>query len=143
MTKPAALKLATPRVGAASSPGRIVVTVSWPSPDWMKALTPHAQGHWRSKADPVKWLRREACAVCRSVWPWPAMEQARVVYRFHFPRNGTYDEINMAQRMKPVVDGIKDAGVIVDDNWSVLSTGAVESCKDSAYPRIEIVMEER
>lgn len=137
------LKLNAPRVGAAARPGRIVVTVSWPSPEWMKALTPHAEGHWRSKANPTKWLRAETASVCRSVWPWPAMDKASITYRFHFPRNGTYDEINMAQRMKPVIDGLQDAGVIVDDNWGVLSTNAVESCKDAANPRIEIVLEAR
>lgn len=139
VTKPAALIATRPTIFAVLDDG-VRLVISYPSPEWMRGLTPHAEGDWRNKAAPTKWLRREVASVCSQPGV-PKFDRASVTYRFFWPRNGTGDEANMIQRMKPAIDGMKDAGVIVDDNWSRLSTKAVESVKDAENPRIEILVE--
>lgn len=142
-TRPSIMAMAEHALATAHNPGRsamVMLRVSYPSPEWMEALNPHAKGRWQSKAPGTKWLRAEVANRVGMVWAYKQMERASVTYRFFWPRNGTGDEGNMIQRMKPAIDGMKDAGVIVDDNWSRLSTKAVESVKDAENPRIEIVI---
>lgn len=139
MTRAATLIATRPQVFAHLT-DKLVVCITYPAPEWMAALNPHAKGDWRGKTAPTKWLRSEVASVCRQP-NVPRFERARVTYRFFFPRKGGTDEANMIQRMKPAIDGIVDAGVIPDDNWGVLSTAGVESCKDAANPRIEIVIQ--
>lgn len=137
MTKPAAHM---PEVNARLDGDTFTLTLGFPPAKIMAALTPHAKGHWRGKAAATSSLRARVAAAIHMTAPRHAWDKAAITYRFFFPDNIRRDEANMVQRMKPVVDGLVDGGLIVGDHWQVLSTGAVESAVDKTNPRIEIVV---
>lgn len=139
-SRKAQLLATRPTVGAYATRDTLRLRISFLSPAWMKALTPHAEGHWRSKASPTAWLRAEVADACRSAWAWPTMEQATMRYIFVFPDSVRRDEANLIQRLKPAIDGIVDAGVIVGDHWQVLSNQGVESSINKHNPRVEVVV---
>lgn len=136
--------LLVPAMHATMEPAkRFVLTIGFLDALWMKALTPHAEGHWRGKTKATGVLRHAAGLEAHKVRGDASglFVPARLTYRFYYPSNIQRDEANMIQRMKPVIDGLVDAGVIIGDHWQVLSTAGVVSAIDKANPRIEIIIE--
>lgn len=82
----------------------------WPS----TALTPHAKGHWFTKANATRKARRDAyyIALDAKVQPNPT---AILTVTYHPPNNARRDCANMHGRMKAAIDGIADA-MGCDDN---------------------------
>lgn len=80
-----------------------LLRVSWP----VKALQPHAKGHWRPKAAATSVYRREAAqvALTQGVASSP---DAELHFLFYPPDNRLRDLHNMPAQMKPVIDGIAD-----------------------------------
>jgi hypothetical protein len=142
MPKPRqSLRATMPGVGVAATKDRVVITIGDLPPEWMKGLTPHAEGHWRGKQAATKMLRQAVWNHGRACWAHAPMELVSVTYRFIFRDNLQRDEANMVQRMKPVIDGAVDAGIIVGDHWQVLHTAGIECAVDRVNPRIEIVLD--
>lgn len=133
----ATLRAEFPQITVSMRGGSFLLTMDFPSPAWMAALTPHAEGHWRGKAKVTAALRRDA-ALAASDLRTETWLPASIVYRFYFPDRIRRDEANMVQRMKPVIDGLVDAGVIHGDHWMALSTEGIHSAMDKDRPRIEI-----
>jgi len=111
-----------------------MIRIELPPPD-LKKLNAHNKGHWRSKTKPTAELKALAEIVTRNTirglcWegvppiPWTA---AVVDYLFRVPDRRVRDLANMIQATKPAIDGIVDAGLIVDDKWTCLSIGSVRA----------------
>lgn len=89
-----------------------------------KRLSPNAREHFMRKASVVADIRKEAWVTARNAWgSEPAMKQARIIYKFIVTTRGRRDVENLLSSCKGAVDGIVDAGVLVDDSWQHLSIG--------------------
>ena len=114
---------------------RVVITLPLPNPK----LHAHAKGDWRGKVKPTRDLRSLACLLTKQEAPgvsWPA---AAVSYRFWFPDLIRRDAANAIQSMKAAIDGVKDSGLIPDDDWRHLSIGGVVCGVDRESPRTELI----
>lgn len=116
------------------------ITIELPMPDG--SMSGHAKGHWRKKASATKTMRYQACVLAMATGkvpkePWT---QARIDYAFFLASDRRTDEANLIQRCKPYVDGIVDAGIILDDNWRALKTGSIVVSVDRKNPRVEITI---
>ena len=107
-----------------------------------KELHAHAKGHWRTKTAATKRCRELARVVamdCRLEKKYNALMH----YRFYFPDRRRRDLANAVHSCKPYIDGIVDAGVIEDDDWTHLSIGSVRGYVDRENPRVEIELIEQ
>ena len=50
----------------------------------------------------------------RSSYPY---EKGELSIDFHFPNLRRRDTLNAVQGLKPAIDGLVDAGIILDDDW--------------------------
>lgn len=118
---------------------RIVIDLPQVNPK----LHAHNKGGWRGKSSAVKALRAEARVKTRNVMPvgytpWPF---AVVVYRFYVPDLRRRDLVNMMQSQKAAIDGVVDAGLLVDDDWQHLAIGAVRCVVDRKNPRVVLTFQ--
>jgi|TARA_Y100000034_G_C6572026_1_gene247961 Holliday junction resolvase RusA-like endonuclease len=104
------------------------------------ALHAHNTGGWRSKAGPTKAYREESALLTqqamrkkRGSYPY---ENAELSIDFYFPNLKRRDTLNAVQGLKPAIDGLSDAGLIVDDDWKHLSIGNIRSYLDRENPRV-------
>ncbi len=83
----------------------------WPRPP----LNHNQRPSWRKKARLTKEIR-EAAAWLAKAAKIPASD--RIVVRLHYApgRNGRHDPMNLTATSKPAIDGLVDAGVVVDDD---------------------------
>lgn len=95
-----------------------------PSP----TLSPNAKPHWAYKARAIKAARKEAWYWFNRVKPsdWKPIP-IQIEVHYHCPKK-TYgykprDSMNAIAAMKPMIDGMVDAGIIPDDSANWLSWG--------------------
>ena len=115
-----------------SAGARQALTITLPWPD--KALSPNAGNASPYPARRARRAYREAAG-----WRWlSAMSRGEDRYltppvvadiTFTYTVERARDEDNHIAMLKPVWDGAKDAGVIVDDNADVFSIGTVAFVK--------------
>jgi len=121
------------------------ITITLPLPDG--STSGHAKGHWRGKAQATKRMRHEANIRTRfavfegNASEWQA-KRAKVSLAFYLATNRRRDVLNLANGCKPYIDGIVDAGIIPDDDWKVLSVGAITCELDRDNPRVDITITE-
>jgi Holliday junction resolvase RusA-like endonuclease len=108
------------------------------------ALHAHNSGNWRSKAAPTRAYRQEAALLAkqemrkeRSSYPY---EKGELSIDFHFPNLRRRDTLNAVQGLKPAIDGLVDAGIILDDDWQRLTIGHIRSYLDKDNPRVCLVI---
>lgn len=90
-------------------------------PSWNTAYS-----HWKKKAEAVRSLRKEACVVgqvfMRSLGlpalSRPLVDRAMIIVSVYTQHEGVMDIHNV--NVKPILDGLVDAGVITDDDWAFL-----------------------
>lgn len=80
--------------------------------------------------------------MCRGKLPPKPLEKARIRIVRHFWRTLDYD--GLVGSMKPIVDALVSAGVIIDDNWKVLGAWEIDQQfrPKSQGPLLEIIVEE-
>lgn len=86
--------------------------------------SPNDRMHFRVKGPVVKAWREAACAAAKSAGI-PKLARIRfsaVIYR---TRLGHADEDNDRSRLKPAIDGLRDAGVIANDTRGFIEHGPV------------------
>lgn len=112
------------------------IEIVLPSPH--PKLHAHNTGHWRSKAGPTKELRTLAKALAMQARPhrFKTWDKASVDYTFYLKTARRRDMANLIQSQKAAIDGVVDAGVIVDDDWKHLSIGRVSCEVDRVNPRV-------
>jgi len=62
--------------------------------------------------------------------------KAVVDYQFCLANARRRDTANLIQSQKPAIDGVVDAGLIVDDDWKHLEIGSVKCEVDRKNPRV-------
>lgn len=97
------------------------ITITLPYPD--RRLNAHSKTN--------RWQVREAAKVQRAAAkalalqalngrPAPQWPRVSMVLDVWYPRNSGQDVLNTAQMVKPGIDGIVDAGIMVDDKHTVI-----------------------
>jgi Holliday junction resolvase RusA-like endonuclease len=84
-----------------------------------RPLNPNWRGHWAIKAKAVKGYRRLACALALEAigrGRKPRWTAASVRAEFVFRDYRRRDPDNLMASLKPVWDGLRDAGVLADDD---------------------------
>jgi len=102
-------------------------------------VTSHNKTHWRIRSAKIrKWRRRAkqvtAEAIQKSCPEWIPLERAYIWFYISVQDNFVRDTLNMISSMKPVIDGIVDAGLIADDRWQVLELGGCKTHLDATVP---------
>lgn len=105
-------------------------------------LSPNAPRgtHWAVRRDAIRAYRGLACAEAMAIGNrnrWKSAEQRAT---FYFTANRNRDGDNFLARLKPVWDGLQDAGVL--DNDSGLVHHPVKFEIDKENPRVEIEIRE-
>jgi crossover junction endodeoxyribonuclease RusA len=108
-------------------------------------LSPNGRLHWGTKASAVKTARKESWYWFRRFLPvdWIRVP-VRIDVVYHCPKNShgyrPRDIENAIAAMKPMIDGMVDAGVIPDDNATWLEWGkfTLTRQKDGTVPGVRI-----
>ena len=93
-------------------------------------LHAHNSGHWRAKAAATKQARELARMLVHGQTPIEGVAVLDIL--FHVPDRRRRDLLNMCQSLKPVIDGVVDAGIISGDHWEVLRIGSIEVVKQGS-----------
>lgn len=97
----------------------VTITMPWPSPK----LHAHNKGHWRSKVKATSSSREEARMLALAEmgpdWNGPFSAALLLIY-LEPPSRHKRDIPNVTHALKPAVDGMVDAGVVIDDNMDVI-----------------------
>lgn len=70
--------------------------------------------HWSERARGARWWRQVTWAVCRAAGV-PPLGRASVELHVTPPDRRRRDQDNLVATLKPVLDGLVDAGVVPDD----------------------------
>ena len=100
-----------------------------------RALHAHTKGHWRNQQQAKAAYRREAYLRALPEAPPEPLEEAKLAIRFYWPNRRRRDTLSAVQSLKPAIDGLVDAGWIVDDDWQHLGIGTIEAAVDSRRRR--------
>lgn len=92
------------------------ITVHVPR-EWL--LNSNDRMHWREKARRSAFLRRAALAIAGTGWT-PVPYRVRAEVDFEFPNRRRRDVHNLMPTVKPLIDGLVDAGLLVDDSTAHL-----------------------
>lgn len=113
------------------------ITIVLPLPD--KCLSPNARVHWAKKAKAAKKYRVEShFAVMLSKGAGLNWTQAKYTARFYFKDARRRDADNAIASLKSAIDGVADAGLVVND--SGLWPERPEFHVDKENPRVEITI---
>jgi len=97
-----------------------------------------------ARAAASKKLKRLAVEAVKSAQvesgPWPL---ASVSATFYHARDGRRDPDNFMAMLKAAYDGLKEAGLIVDDDWRHLRREEPQFRIDKTSPRVELVVTRR
>ena len=109
-----------------------------------RPLSLNGRQHWRAKARDVRSVRAAAAALARAARV-PPLERAAVELHY-IPRDRRRrDALNLVATLKPVEDGIVDAGVVPDDTAQYVEpTMPVldPPARASRYGRLYVVVRE-
>lgn len=113
----------------------------------VKALSPNAHLHWREKHKATSAARKNSWYWFRRFMPngWkPAPIEIAVQYRWGPSAQGyrPRDVQNAIAALKPMIDGMVDAGIIPDDSAKWLSWGRVQivRCALGDVPGVRITV---
>ena len=103
-------------------------------------LSPNARPHYMAKAKATAEYREIAkeeamiwCADHKNTFPW---DRATIELTFFFQREGRRDPDNLLASCKAAFDGLRDAGVLTDDDK--ITHLPVIRYKDKDNPRLEM-----
>ena len=96
--------------------------------------------HWRAKSAKTRAARQATCEVVADAIngeSWPAADFA---FRIFYPDLRARDMLNTIEGMKADIDGIVDAGLIPDDDWTRVGSIRIDRTLDRDRPRIELTL---
>lgn len=101
-------------------------------------------GHWSERSSHAKQLRSRAAWHAKAVWPGrDPIEKAIIEVTLFVPTRHRRDPDGLGPTAKPVIDGLVDAGVLVDDSFHVVDEVRFRIRHnpdlDDAMLRVEIV----
>lgn len=80
-------------------------------------LSANDRRHWAPTGDRVRQLRTLGRLAGRDAYPVPAGVRVRIDVDVWKGHGGHYDPANLYPSVKAITDGLRDAGVLVDDDW--------------------------
>ena len=112
----------------------VTVTLSLPPPE----LRANARCHWAAKARATKKYRSEAHILTLEALGGqkPMWKEATAEIWFFFGDRRSRDKINLNMSLKAAIDGMVDAGLLLDDRWLTMLPPHVGY--DKARPRVVI-----
>ena len=119
-----------------------MITLTVPIPD--RCLSPNSRAHWSRKAKATREarLRRllsgQLKAMREAGIKPPQWDLAETRVTFYWPTAHRRDADNAMRRMKPMRDGLEDAGVVADDAGLIHWPATMR--KDADNPRAEITI---
>ncbi len=84
-------------------------------PGGMVWINANSRAHWRRRAEWTRYWRDRACLEAKSAGI-PRLDRAHVTVTVHRIDARRFDPGNLAPTAKAIVDGIVDAGVLIDDD---------------------------
>jgi hypothetical protein len=84
--------------------------------------------HWRKERRLTGYWRAQAFAVAKQ-WGVTSCQRIRITAVIHRVRATGADQSGDAERLKPLIDGLVDAGVIPDDTYRYIEHGGVSQVK--------------
>lgn len=118
---------------ARAEPGRIWISI----PELPPSLNEWSRRHWTVRAEAVETLTDEL-AKLRMAFRIPKVELPRVQLVYYFATRRHRDPDNYAGKF--LLDGLRHAGIIADDNAEVLQLPQPEFKVDWERPRTEILI---
>ena len=113
------------------------IRLPWPKPP----LSLNDRMHPKQKARAVRAVRSVAAAFVRAAHIPPA-SRIRVTLTYHPRDSRRRDEDNLVATLKPICDGIVDAGVVVDDDPAHMAKDMpVIATPDTKDPRVLLIIE--
>ena len=97
--------------------------------------------HWAPKAKVIKELRELAFWQARS-HKIPPLDRVRVMIEWRVPDKRKRDVDNPVETVKPLADGLVDAGVVPDDSWQYMEGKGVEIVYDKGVRELFLTIEE-
>lgn len=101
--------------------------------------SPNDRMHFQAKAALVKAWREDAKQAARA-HQIPACERIRISAVLYRRALGAADEDNDRARLKPILDGLRDAGVIANDTRGYVEHGTVT--EERGFPGVLLIVEE-
>lgn len=80
-------------------------------------LSANDRRHWAPTGDRVAQLRTLGRLAGRSMFPVPAGVRVRIDVDVWKGHDRLYDPANLHPSAKAIVDGLRDAGILADDDW--------------------------
>jgi len=112
----------------------VTITLSLPPPE----LRSNARCHWAAKCRATKKYRADAYVLTREALGTqrPMLKDATAAVYFFFADRRSRDKINLNMSLKAAIDGMVDAGLLLDDRW--LTMLPPHMGYDKARPRVVI-----
>jgi hypothetical protein len=138
--KPRPAKRVRPMVQVEGRRDGDVVTVVLPLPDRATHQNASSPGAFREKADAIRERRALACRTAQQCGWKPRWARAVCEARFYFAVRRKRDTPQLVAWLKASVDGLQDAGLVVDDNGISIPEPVVEI--DPDRPRLVLTLRE-
>lgn len=90
----------------------------------------------------MKARRDSTCALVRQAIHGAQWEGAIMTICIYYPTREARDVLNTIEAIKSDIDGIRDSGLLKDDDWTRLRPTIAEPQLDREDPRIVLVLEE-
>jgi len=74
------------------------------------------RGHWAKRSDVKALLRHKAELLARAARLPKGLQRVHIVVHIDYPDRRKRDAHNLMPTIKPIIDGLVDAGVLVDDS---------------------------
>lgn len=100
---------------------------------------PNARPNYHARARVTRYWRECAAVYARHVYQVPPLPRVRLSAVFFRRTIGVADEDNDRARLKPLVDGLRDAGVIPNDTRGFVEWGAVTEVR--GHPGVRLIVE--
>jgi len=113
----------------------VLITLPWLPP----SLNEWSRQHWATRHRQVTALAMELAAI-KVAYRVPRFERVRVRIIYYFRDSRPRDADNYAPKF--LLDGLRQAGIIADDNHKVLQLETPEFRVDAKMPRTEVVISE-
>lgn len=108
-----------------------------------RPLSLNGREHWRVKAKRVKEIRDATCVLAKAAG---IPRLSRIIVELHYaPRDQRRrDPLNLVATLKPIEDGIVDAGIVPDDTpeWVVPTMPVIDPPTRGQHGRIYVLIRE-
>lgn len=96
--------------------------------------------HWTTKYRDVQKWKRLVINACYGKAPSAPLQKAKIIYTRYSAKKPDYD--NCVSSFKALQDGLKEAGIIIDDSWNTITSVYAWETAKQRQGRIKIEIRE-